>query len=57
MDGQPGDKSPGYYRVSLRDEVPGKVSLERAVRRVRYDRSAANCPCTAKGVLEYRASK
>jgi hypothetical protein len=21
MDGQPGDKSPGYYRVSLRDEV------------------------------------
>jgi hypothetical protein len=20
MDGQPGDKSPGYYRVSLRDE-------------------------------------
>jgi hypothetical protein len=21
MDGQPGDKSPGYYRLSLRDEV------------------------------------
>src|ERR1700722_4376613 len=21
MDGQPGDKSPGYYRVALRDEV------------------------------------
>jgi hypothetical protein len=21
MDGQPGDKSPGYYRVSLRDEM------------------------------------
>jgi hypothetical protein len=21
MGGQPGDKSPGYYRVSLRDEV------------------------------------
>ena len=21
MEGQPGDKSPGYYRVSLRDEV------------------------------------
>ena len=21
MDGQPGDKSPGYYRVSLRDEL------------------------------------
>jgi hypothetical protein len=21
MDGQPGDKSPGYYRASLRDEV------------------------------------
>jgi hypothetical protein len=21
MEGQPGDKSPGYYRLSLRDEV------------------------------------
>jgi hypothetical protein len=21
MDGQPGDKSPGYYRATLRDEV------------------------------------
>ena len=31
IDGQPGDKSPGYYRVSLRDEVPGKASLERTV--------------------------
>jgi len=26
MDGQPGDKSPGYYRVSLRDE--GKTGFQ-----------------------------
>jgi hypothetical protein len=26
MDGQPGDKSPGYYRVSLRDECENRFS-------------------------------
>jgi hypothetical protein len=26
MDGQPGDKSPGYYCVSLRDEVKTRFS-------------------------------
>jgi hypothetical protein len=29
MEGQPGDKSPGYYRVSLRDEVKTGVHLSK----------------------------
>jgi hypothetical protein len=30
MDGQPGDKSPGYYRVSLRDEVKTGFNVQTA---------------------------
>jgi hypothetical protein len=33
MVGQPGDKSPGYYRVSLRDEVKTGFQMSKLQRR------------------------
>jgi hypothetical protein len=39
MDGQPGDKSPGYYRASLRDEVKTGFQMSKLERSHSFDLS------------------